>query len=149
MSYELMVFNPEAAPETQVDFMAWYTAQTDWTEGHKYDNPENTTPELRSWLLEMAQTFPDLNGTDATDDHTSEYETDYSIGHSVIYAAFSWSLSKEAYEMAYRLAQKYQVGFYDPSFEGPVLLPRDGKLKPIENGSTPHLAPNKPWWKIW
>lgn len=115
MSYDLMVFSPEAAPKTPTDFMAWYSAQTEWTEAHSYDDAAITTPGLRAWYLEMGQTFLDMNGPDATDDHTSEYETDYSIGRVVIYAAFSWSLTNEAYETAYRLAQKHQVGFYDPS----------------------------------
>lgn len=143
-----MVFNQEAAPKTRTDFMAWYAAQIEWTEEHTYDDPAITTPELRSWLLEMVQTFPDMNGPDATDDHRSEYETDYGIGRAVIYAGFSWSLAEEANETARRLAQKHQIGFYDPSFEGLVLLPRNGELKPMEDASPQNQEPKKPWWKL-
>ena len=149
MSYDLMVFNPEAAPQTRTDFQAWYDAQTNWAEGHGYDDPVVTTPQLRYWLLEMVQTFPDLNGVDTTDDHTSEHETDYSIGRAVIYAAFDWSLADEANETALRLAQKYQVGFYDPSYEGPVLLPHNGELKPMADAHPHNQDPKKPWWKVW
>jgi hypothetical protein len=149
MSYDLMVFSPEAAPKTPTDFMAWYATQTEWTEGHSYDDPAITTPGLRAWLLEMVQTFPDMNGPDAMDDHTSDHETDYGIGRAVIYAAFSWSLAKEAYETAHRLAQKHQVGFYDPSFKGPILLPQNGEWKPMKEASPQHQVINKPWWKVW
>ena len=45
----------------------------------------------------------------------------------------SWSLTGEANETALRLAQKYQVGLYNPSFEGPILLPQNGELKPMED----------------
>lgn len=144
MSYDLLVFSKEAAPKTRPEFLAWYDSQTNWREAHSYNDPAITTPALRSWLLEMEQTFPDMNGPNATDDHTSEYETDYSIGREVIYAAFSWSLTGEANETARRLAQQHQVGFWDPSFEGSILLPEDGELRPMQE-----VDKKGPWWKLW
>ncbi|SMB99698.1 hypothetical protein SAMN00120144_3570 [Hymenobacter roseosalivarius DSM 11622] len=97
----------------------------------------------------MVQTFPDMNGPDATDDHASAYETGYCIGSAVIYAAFSWSLTKEANETAYRLARKYQAGFYAPSFEGPILLLESGELRPMEEADKQNQDLKKPWWKLW
>lgn len=149
MSYDLMVFSQEAAPKTKPEFMAWYDAQTEWAEGHTYNDPAITTPALQAWVLEMEQTFPNMNGPDATDDHTSAYETDYGIGRVVIYAAFSWSLTGEANETAHRLAQKHQVGFWDPSFEGPILLPENGELRPMAEVDKQNLDLKKPWWKLW
>jgi hypothetical protein len=149
MSYDLMVFSQEAAPKTKAEFMAWYDTQTEWAEDHTYDDPTVTTPELRAWLMEMEQTFPDMNGPNATDNHSSDYETDYCIGRVVIYAGFSWSLTEKAYETAHRLAQKHQVGFYDPSFEGPILLPENGELKPMEEPDKLNPDLKKPWWKLW
>jgi hypothetical protein len=149
MSYDLMVFSNGAAPKTRAEFLVWYDTQTKWAEEHPYDDPAITTPELRSWLLEMEQTFPDMNGPNASHDHASAYETDYSIGRVVIYAAFSWSLAKEANERAHRLAQKHQVGLYDPSFESPILLPENGELRPMEEIDNQHVNVEKPWWKLW
>ncbi|AII52638.1 hypothetical protein [Hymenobacter sp. APR13] len=149
MSYDLMIFSSEAAPKTRADFMLWYARQTAWTEGHSYQNPTITTPGLRSWYLDMMQTFPDMNGPEATDDHTSEYETDYTIGRAVIYAAFSWRLAEEANTTARQLAQKHQVGLYDPSFNGPILVPHNGQLKPMEGVNTRIQDVRKPWWKVW
>jgi hypothetical protein len=87
-----MVFAKEAAPRTRSAFRQWYTAQTEWTEEHSYDDPSVTTPALASWLREMRQTFPDLNGPDATEEREL-YWTDYSIGSQVIYSAFGWSVA--------------------------------------------------------
>ncbi|UOR04057.1 hypothetical protein MUN82_14015 [Hymenobacter aerilatus] len=148
MSYDLLVFSKEAAPKTRTEFMGWYDAQTEWKEEHIYSDPAITTHELRAWLMEMEQTFPDMNGPNTTDGHKSDYETDYSIGRVVIYAAFSWSLAKEAHETAHRLARKYQVGFYDPSFEGPILLPENGDLGLIEEVDQQNPGLKKPWWKL-
>ena len=144
-----MVFSPAAAPKTKPEFMAWYDAQTVWSEDHSYDDPNGTTPALQAWLHEMERTFPDMNGSNVTTEHTSAYETDYSIGSVAIYAAFSWSLAGEASETAQRLAQKYQVGFWDPSFESPILLPENGKLKPMDEVDKPSTNSTKPWWKLW
>lgn len=131
MSYDLMVFSIEAAPQTHPAFMQWYTAQVEWPEEHAYDDPSLTTLALRSWLQEMRQTFPDLNGPDATAD-TESYWTDYTIGKHVIYVACGWSVAAEAYETAYRLAGKHQVGFFDVSGSMPpaILLSQDGVLTP-------------------
>ena len=150
MSYDLMVFSPTAAPKTKPEFMVWYETQTAWAEDHSYDDPAETTPALQAWLQEMERTFPDINGSSVTDEHASTYETDYSIGKVAIYAAFSWSLAREASETAQRLAQKHQVGFWDPSFEGPVLVPENGKLRAMDevDKQTSTNSP-KPWWKLW
>ena len=49
---------------------------------------------------------------------------DYSIGYNVIYAAFSWSVADEAYELMRSLAQKHKVGFFDVSGDdGDIILP--------------------------
>jgi len=62
MSYDLMVFRKEAAPNTRAEFMKWYDRQTKWTEEHSYDDPANTSTDLRNWFMEMIQTFPAKNG---------------------------------------------------------------------------------------
>ena len=144
-----MVFSPEAAPKTKPEFMAWYDIQTEWAEEHTCNDPAIATPALQAWLQEMELTFPNMNGPHVTDAHTSAYETDYSIGRVVIYAAFSWSLTGEANETAHRLAQKHQVGFWDPSFEGPILLPGNGESRPMEEVDKPNTDTRKPWWKLW
>jgi hypothetical protein len=142
MSYDLMVFRKDAAPKKQIDFLEWYKKQTEWSEGYSYDNPENMSPELRNWYLEMKQTFPPMNGPNAPtteewdkleEQGLDSYATDYAIGRDVIYAAFAWSVAEKAYNATYKLAEKYEVGFFDLSSEtGNIFFPENGKLKKMQ-----------------
>ena len=124
MSYDLMVFDPNAAPRDREGFLSWYDTQTEWTEGHSYDDPRVTTPALASWFAEISQAFPPMNGPSASDDYEDPKVTDYSIGRSVIYAAFAWSQAEPAFEAVNRLASKHGVGFYNVSSEeGEIRFP--------------------------
>jgi hypothetical protein len=120
MSYDLMVFAPEAAPKDHESFLEWYEAQTQWTEPHRYDNPEVATTQLRSWFMDMIQSFPPMNGPFAPEDPVDEsITTDYSIGNFVIYSGFAWSKAEQAYETMFRLAKKHGVGFFNASSPEP------------------------------
>jgi len=155
MSYDLMVFRKEAAPKTRAEFMKWYQEQTEWTEKHSYDDPANTSTELRNWFMDMIQTFPAMNGPFSSQNDDNPNFSDYSIGKNVIYVAFAWSLAEQAYSKMVELAEKHGVGFFDVSSDnGDILFPDNGKLKPIDN---PTPKPNSstggkettPWWKFW
>jgi len=91
-----MVFDPLAPPSDRDGFLSWYGEQVQWKEGHRYDNPDITTPDLRSWFLDMLRQYPALNGPYASDDVDNPKVTDYSVGRSVIYAAFGWSQADDA-----------------------------------------------------
>lgn len=132
MSYDLMVFERTKSPQKRKEFLVWYDKETEWTEGHGYNDPAVTSSALQEWYEEMTKTFPSMNGPDAPEDIEDEtmelHLTDYAIGHNVIYAAFAWSVAEEAYELMKTLAQKHGVGFYDVSGDdGDILLP-DGHL---------------------
>jgi|SRR5690606_11775825 len=156
MSYDLMVFRKEAAPKTRTDFMKWYQDQTEWTEEHSYDDPANTSVELRNWFMEMTQTFPAMNGPFASDEDDNPNVSDYSVGKDIIYVAFAWSIAEQAYNKMLELAETHGVGFFDVSSDnGDIFFPDNGKLIPIENltsnpkDSTIVEKNNKPWWKFW
>ena len=134
MSYYLMVFEPSHAPTTKRDFLAWFERQAEWSEDHDYDSADVTTPALKSWFMEMKETFPPLNGEFAPDneriaedENVEKHLVDYCIGRSLIYAAFGWSAAEEAYALTRKLAQKHGVGFFDVSDEANIILP-DGSL---------------------
>jgi hypothetical protein len=123
MSYDLMVFDPSAAPRDPGDFMRWYESQTKWSEGHSYDDPAVTSPPLQAWFHEMRTFFPPMNGPNASraDDPTV---TDHCIGRHVIYSAFAWSVAESAYLKMRELAVKHRLGFYDVSGnEGEIFFP--------------------------
>src|SRR5579862_3553917 len=115
MSYDLMVFDPEAAPPSRDAFMTWYREQTQWKEEHGYNDPAVSTPKLRSWFEEMIKEFPPMNGPSRSEDVDNPKNTDYSVGRSVIYAAFAWSEAGSAHQTMHQLAKKHKVGFFDVS----------------------------------
>lgn len=132
MSYDLMVFEKTKAPKTKKEFMEWYEQQVEWDEDHNYESPVVTTPNLHRWFMEIKDTFPPMNGEYAPDFETLDeeqetYLTDYSIGKEIIYAAFAWSVADEAYNQMRHLAQKHDVGFFDASGDGSIILP-DGTM---------------------
>lgn len=141
MSYDLMVFEPTAAPKDRKQFMKWYREQTQWAEGHSYNDPSVSSPALQAWFQDMIQVFPAMNGPYASEDVDDPKVTDHCIGKTVIYSAFAWSCAEEAHGAMKQLAIKHNVGFFDVSAnEGEIVFP--DKLRT-------EVPPAKPWWKIW
>ena len=104
--------------------MDWYKGQTQWREGHTYNDPAVSTPKLRAWFFEMIKEYPPMNGPHASDDVDDHKQTDYSIGKYVIYACFAWSEATSAIKATFNLAEKHRVGFFDVSTNnGGVWMP--------------------------
>lgn len=146
MSYDLMVFNKETAPKNEEAFMEWYQEETEWTEDHSYDDPANTSENLKAWFMEIKDTYPAMNGPYSSDDEDDPKVTDYCIGNNVIYAAFAWSQAEQAYPSMFNIAAKHNVGFFDASGESGIFIP-DGKGN-LKNIREQNKSVN-PWWKFW
>lgn len=115
MSYDLMVFDPAAAPaKKRGPFLDWYDKQSEWDEGHSYDDPAVSSEALQAFYAEIVATFPAVENDDENNDE-AEAGTDYTIGKSVIYITFSWDKIDEAHETVFRLAAKHKLGFFDVS----------------------------------
>ena len=134
MSYDLLVFDPAAAPRGRKQFLTWYEKMTRWSEGHSYDDPAKTTPALRAWYESIRRSFRNMNGPGAPNDHdlmtpgVEDRLADYSIAHNAIYVTFPWSIAEEAYDLVRRLAVMHKVGFYDVSGDegdGEIYFPGD------------------------
>ena len=113
MSYDLMVFAPEAAPRKRPAFLDWYEAQTEWPEDHGYDDPALAMPALQAFYAELRETFPPVS-----EDNPEQLEsgTDYTIGRDLIYISFlDWDRIDQAHETVYRLSAKHALGFFDVS----------------------------------
>jgi hypothetical protein len=127
MSYDLMVFEPTAAPADREGFLAWFAAQIEWGEEHDYDDPRVSSPALRAWFQAAIATFPPANGPYASASDAQEENlmtADYSVGREVIYVAFAWSKAQQAYDLVRSLAAQAGVGFFDvSSSQGEVWLP--------------------------
>jgi hypothetical protein len=118
-----MVFEPAAAPRNRNEFMAWYDAQTEWSEDHSYDDPAVSSPALQAWFHDMRTSFPPMNGPFRSESDDSTV-TDFCIGRHVIYAAFAWSQADAAHARMRDLAVKHRVGFYDVSAsDGEIVFP--------------------------
>lgn len=130
MSYDLMVFAPEAAPAKRGDFLDWYESQTEWGEDEAVDDIAVATPALKAFYADLAAGFPPApSGADASDD---EAGTEYTIGPSLIYMSFlDWDKIDEAHGAVFRLAAKHELGFFDVSSDlAEVWLPdRKGGLR--------------------
>jgi hypothetical protein len=127
-----MVFDPSVAPSQHSQFITWYYKQTEWAEGHDYNNPSVTSSALHNWFVRIIESFPPMNGPLSKDDLPEDEAslTDYSIGSAVIYGTFAWSKAEQAYEMVFRVAAEYGVGFFDVSSgDEEVWLPHAGTLK--------------------
>jgi len=121
MSYDLMVFAPDAAPaKKRAPFLDWYDQQSEWEDDHGYDDPAVCAPALRDFYTELAQTFAPQTEDDGSG-------TDYTIGTSLIYMTFGWDSVDAAYEAVFRLAGKYALGFFDVSSDLAETWLPDGK----------------------
>lgn len=131
MSFDLMVFDAQAAPRDRAAFLAWYDQQTVWPAGTDCNDPDVPGPGLRAWFREMIETFPPMNGPLADRDNTSDQVTDYTLAPTSIYAGFRWSEAENARLMAMELAEKYELGFFDLSRPDPeIWVPvRRGQLE--------------------
>ena len=111
MSFDLMVFAPEAAPSKRAAFLDWYEQQTAWGDDEAHDNPALSTPALQAFFAGLASEFPP-----APDDSDEETGTEYSIGPGLIYMSFlDWDKIDRAHEAVFRLAARHGLGFFDVS----------------------------------
>jgi hypothetical protein len=113
MSYDLMVFAPEAAPAKRPAFLDWYDEQTEWEDEQEHLDPSVATPALQAFHRDMIESFPPL---DDDQDEEAANGTEYIFNESLIYMSFGgWGNVDEAYETVFRLAAKHELGFFDVS----------------------------------
>jgi hypothetical protein len=145
MSYDLLVFEPSAAPRERDQFIAWWEAQSEWSEAHGYNDPSVPSSALRAWYEEIQVQYPNINLISPSlpaEAFESPRLTDYSLGSVAIYAAFLWSEAEGAYDFVRELAVKHHVGFYDTSGDegnGEIYFPGD-TLRPPSGGAWRQIA---------
>jgi hypothetical protein len=120
-----MVFEPSVAPRDAAAFRSWYADQSRWSEGHSYDDPAVTSPNLQAYFADIIESFPPMNGPlRASRDIDDPKVTDHSVGRNVIYSAFTSSQGASGYSLAKSLARKHRLGFYACSESpGELLFP--------------------------
>jgi hypothetical protein len=144
MSYDLMVFEPDAVPTSHSEFLEWYARQTRWDQDHGYDDPALSSEHLRAWFDDISQIFPAMNEQARPEKTTPKGEassTDYAIGSDFIYASFAWSKSEAAYMTVARLAEKHNLGLFNASSTGEeVWIPQSGRMSLAHDKSPPTLV---------
>jgi hypothetical protein len=148
VSYDLLAFDPAAAPRGRKAFLIWYEKLSGWSEDHSYNDPKNTTPELRAWFEDMRKSYRNMNGPGAPNDEelmkpgVEDRLGDYSFAHHAIYATFPWSEAENVYSLFRDLAVQHGVGFYDVSGDegdGEIHFPGDA-LRPPSEGAWRKIA---------
>lgn len=120
MSYDLMVFEPGAAPEDRHAFIAWFSQVVRLREGHMASEPTCTTPRLRDWYADMSAAFPHVREMPVrpfTGTRADDFATDYRFHPQAVFARFEWKVSRRAYHIGMRHARWHQLGFFDASGE--------------------------------
>jgi hypothetical protein len=143
MSYDLMVFEPDAVPASHAEFLDWYAGQTKWGEDHGYDDPALSSASLRAWFADMIEIFPPMHGRFARERGAEDgaSSSDYAIGADFIYVSFAWSEEEAAYMTMARLAEKHHLGLFNASSSGEeVWLPMDGRMTLAHDKSPPTLV---------
>jgi hypothetical protein len=143
MSYDLMVFEPDAVPQGHAEFVDWYAQKIKWGEDHGYDDPALSSPHLRAWFEDIVRIFPPMNGPPALVNlpENEGFSTDYAIGADFIYASFAWSKAEPAYMTVARLAEKYQLGLFNASSSGEeVWIPKDGRMTMAHDKGPPTIV---------
>ena len=142
MSYDLMVFETESAPSDHAEFMAWYSRQTKWSEGHDYNDPALTSERLQAWFNDIIRIFPPMHGRYLEEPSKGDEvsSSDYAIGVDFIYASFAWSNSEVAYMTVARLAEKHHLGLFNASSSGEeVWVPTESGMVLAHDNSPPSL----------
>lgn len=119
MSYDLLVFEPAAAPADRMAFIAWFSQVVRLRDGHMLSNPSETSPNLRLWYQGMVEAFPHIGTARAgkAEMQEDDINADYRFSPDAVFARFEWQVSRKAYQVGMKLARIYGLGFFDASGE--------------------------------
>lgn len=119
MSYDLLVFEPSAAPDDRVAVIAWISQVIRLCEGQLLSDPSTASPALRNWYEGMTRAFPHIGTANAlpAEMRADQINADYRFSPNAIFARFEWQVSRRAYHLGMRLARAYKLGFFDASAE--------------------------------
>ena len=118
MSYDLIVFEPDAAPRDRMEFLDWIkdAARED---GGARSGPPSASPALWAWRNDMFEAFPASDGPRAFDPYSTlaTRNATYRLVRHAIIAGFHWEASGAALFQVKKLVQKHRLGFFDASGE--------------------------------
>ena len=141
MSYDIVIFDPSLAPHDNEEFLSWIKEELQWRDDIDYNDPDNLSPELKSFFDRVRSAYPPMNGPHALDmEEISAETTDYSLGSAFIYCSCAWSISQKAYKYFQSNVRRHGLGFYQISgvmdFDDDVIerFEKPPELEGLENG---------------
>lgn len=117
MSYDLVVFDPAAAPRDRNGFLDWIKYALSAADGPPRTDPAAASPGLWAWHRDMCEMFPAGDGPRAYDPFSTQATKNatYRFASHAILAGFHWEVSGPALYRVKKLAQAHSLGLFDAS----------------------------------
>ena len=140
MSYDLVVFDPAAAPRERTSFLDWIKDALSVPEGQSRSDPAAASPALWAWHCEMCQAFPAGDGPRAYDPFSTQATKNatYRFASHAILAGFHWEATGSALHRVKKLAINHGLGLFDASgADGAVWMMSDrGRFDIVHRGES-------------
>lgn len=121
MSFYIGLYDKSKAPQKKEELAEWLHQQTDYNvqDGIYDDISIVSNPNLEKAYRELIKVFPAGNGRDALPEEEQmedfdDWWADYAITDGLVYIQFGSAHGKEANDMVIQLAEKYDLGIFDP-----------------------------------
>lgn len=121
MSFYIGLYDKSKAPQKKEELAKWLHQQTDYNvqDGIYDDISIVSNPNLEKAYRELIKVFPTGNGRDALPEEEQfedfdDWWADYAITDGLVYIQFGSAHGEEANDMVIQLAEKYDLGIFDP-----------------------------------
>lgn len=131
MGYYIMVIDSELRFKNSREFLNWYETALKYEDDIDYNDYRHATDNIQQWFMEMKEIARPMNGEFAPPEEECDCgefkEVDYSIGKDFIYADIAYSDAEALAPLAFDMATKYGLTFFDVSGTSQVFFP-DGRI---------------------
>lgn len=131
MGYYIMVIDSELRFKNSREFLNWYETALKYEDDIDYNDYRHATDNIQQWFMEMKEIARPMNGEFAPPEEECDCgefkEVDYSIGKDFIYADIAYSDAEALAPLAFDMATKYGLTFFDVSGTSQVFF-TDGRI---------------------
>ena len=131
MGYYIMVIDSELRFKNSREFLNWYETAMKYEDDIDYNDYRHATDRIQQWFMEIKEKARPMNGEFAPPEEECDCgefkEVDYSIGKDFIYADIAYSDAEALAPLAFDMATKYGLTFFDVSGTSQVFFP-DGRI---------------------
>lgn len=131
MGYYIMVIDSKLRFKNCREFMNWYETAMKYEDDIDYNDYRHATDNIQQWFMEIKEKARPMNGEFAPPEEECDCgefkEVDYSIGKDFIYADIAYSDAEALAPLAFDMATKYGLTFFDVSGTSQVFFP-DGRI---------------------